>query len=276
MFQKLMHQSCAEVQNCNQQPQEHLPRVRPTAKIISLNPPLALKFRYYFLHFSIWSTSKLVIRTSELFLSTLLPLRLFFLQMHLLNSWPFLVRHMKELANDLRDKADKVNNAEQEHISQRAVRQSQGSAKNTTRSLSQLTGQPAVFGYIHLWFTWVLGYEIAVEKTNLGFPLPPRWSPVALRNMCSTWEEEAFRTACFCLVTGELLYYFGSLAPRGIGVCNNAWYDHIISRLPPNCRFGNYYSTLKPGHRDLTILFFKLEACLLCNFDNQNCMLDIL
>lgn len=66
-----------------------------------------------------------------------------------------LVRHMKE-AKESQSQADAVNRTEQVQRPQRAVPEAQGSPRNTARSLSQLTGQPAVFGHIHLWFTWML------------------------------------------------------------------------------------------------------------------------
>ncbi|KAK5642086.1 hypothetical protein RI129_008253 [Pyrocoelia pectoralis] len=112
-------------------------------------------------------------------------------KIHLLNSWPML--------------ADVINGAEQAQRPQRAVRQAQGSPRNTARSLSQLTGQPAVFGHIHLWFTWMLSCETVIEKPNAGLPLPPFRSPFTLRKFANEWDEVVFQVACFCTVTGYRL-----------------------------------------------------------------------
>ncbi|KAF5303942.1 hypothetical protein FQA39_LY01727 [Lamprigera yunnana] len=123
-------------------------------------------------------------------------------KIHLLNSWPVLVKHMQELVKELQTQADAVNNAEQTQRSQRAVRQAEGTPKSNARSLSQLTGQPAIFGHIHLWFTWMLNCETVVEKPSLCLPLPELQSPLALRNIALTWDNTVFHTVCFCTVIG--------------------------------------------------------------------------
>ncbi|KAK4876999.1 hypothetical protein RN001_009505 [Aquatica leii] len=123
-------------------------------------------------------------------------------KIHLLNSWPMLVSHMHELVKELQMQADAVNNAEQSQMPQRVVRQSQGTPRNNARSLSQLTGQPAVFGHIHLWFTWMLSCETIVEKPIFGLPMPDLQSLLSLRELALNWDVEAFRIVCFCVVTG--------------------------------------------------------------------------
>lgn len=123
-------------------------------------------------------------------------------KVHLLNSWPFIVKHIKELARDLQAKAAAVNDAEQAHKSQRAVRQAQGSPSSPPRSLSQLTGEPAVFSHIHLWFSWMLSSKTCVERHIHGPPLPVNCNPTKLRQLALEIPEECFRTACYCVLTG--------------------------------------------------------------------------
>lgn len=113
-----------------------------------------------------------------------------------------LVKHIKELANDLQEKAAGVNNAEQAQRPQRAVRQAQGSPNSNTRSLSQLTGEPAVFAHIHLWFSWLLSCETAVEKPPPNRPLPTRCRADYLRKLAQEMDEECFRKVCYCVLTG--------------------------------------------------------------------------
>ncbi|XP_018330974.1 folliculin isoform X1 [Agrilus planipennis] len=127
-------------------------------------------------------------------------------KVHLLNIWPSLSEHIKELIKDLQQQAARINELEQEQKSQRALRQAQGSPKTTSRSLSELTGQPAIFGHIHLWFSWVLNSETITEKSPRNvMPLPSR-SPVNLRSFCRSWLKNNFQTVCFCVLTGcELL-----------------------------------------------------------------------
>ncbi|XP_018330975.1 uncharacterized protein LOC108740934 isoform X2 [Agrilus planipennis] len=127
-------------------------------------------------------------------------------EVHLLNIWPSLSEHIKELIKDLQQQAARINELEQEQKSQRALRQAQGSPKTTSRSLSELTGQPAIFGHIHLWFSWVLNSETITEKSPRNvMPLPSR-SPVNLRSFCRSWLKNNFQTVCFCVLTGcELL-----------------------------------------------------------------------
>lgn len=124
------------------------------------------------------------------------------LQVHLLNAWPLLVKHIKELAKDLQEKAAKVNGAEQAQRPQRAVRQAQGSPANPARSLSQLTGEPAVFAHIHLWFSWMLSCEIAVEHPVNRLPPATKRLPHQLRRLSGEMDEASFRKACYCTLTG--------------------------------------------------------------------------
>lgn len=126
----------------------------------------------------------------------------FFLQIHLLNSWSFLVKHISEIAKDLQQKAAKINNTEQAQRPQRAVRQAQGSPNSNTRSLSQLTGEPAVFAHIHLWFSWLLSCETVVEKPSPGRPLPAKCNAAYLRKLAQEMDEDSFKKTCYCVLTG--------------------------------------------------------------------------
>lgn len=62
-------------------------------------------------------------------------------KIHLLNCWPFLTEHIKKISSEMQEKSLKVNNLEQMHKSQRAVRQAQASPVCNGRSLGQLTGK---------------------------------------------------------------------------------------------------------------------------------------
>lgn len=112
------------------------------------------------------------------------------------------MKHIKELSNDLQQKALKVNNTEQAQRPQRAVRQAQGSPSSNTRSLSQLTGEPAIFAHIHLWFCWLLSSETAIEKLSPGRPLPTKCTADYLRKLAQEMDEDCFRKACYCTLTG--------------------------------------------------------------------------
>lgn len=106
------------------------------------------------------------------------------------------------MSKDLQEKAAKVNDAEQTQRPQRAVRQAQGSPGNPARSLSQLTGEPAVFAHIHLWFSWLLSCETAVERPIHGPPLYTLHSSNLLRQLAREMKEDCFRKVCYCTLTG--------------------------------------------------------------------------
>ncbi|XP_050301591.1 folliculin [Anthonomus grandis grandis] len=110
-------------------------------------------------------------------------------KIHLLNCWPFITKHLKQISTDLQEKSVKINNAEQTHRPQRAVRQAQGSPISTGRSLGQLTGEPAVFAHIHLWFTWILSAETVVEKPCKIPELPVDHLKLNLRKVYKTLPQ---------------------------------------------------------------------------------------
>lgn len=120
----------------------------------------------------------------------------------MLNTWTTVVSHFKSLSRDLQSRADIVNEVEQEQYSQRAVRQAQSSPRNATRSLSQLTAQPAVFGHVHLWFTWILSLQEVVEKPNFSIPRPISRSPSDIRQFSHHLNDVVFQTICYCVITG--------------------------------------------------------------------------
>lgn len=86
----------------------------------------------------------------------------------LLNSWPFLTKHLRTVIDELQDKANKVYQVEQTECPQRMVRlnsvtgmtpgnfrRQRGSSKSM-RSLQELTNDKDVYASLHLWFTWIL------------------------------------------------------------------------------------------------------------------------
>ncbi|KAB0793146.1 hypothetical protein PPYR_12766 [Photinus pyralis] len=158
-------------------------------------------------------------------------------KIHLLNSWPMLVKNMKEVVKELQTQADAVNGEEQAQRPQRALRQAQGLSRNSARSLSQLTGRPAVFGHIHLWFTWMLSCETVVEKPSVGLPLPPFRSPSVLRKLAMEWEESVFHVACFCTVTGYRMEIDNSLVEDGFKILLPVNFTPLHSA--PVCRLRN-------------------------------------
>lgn len=120
----------------------------------------------------------------------------------MLNFWPILTKNIKEIAYDLQRKSVAINGAEQSQCPQRVVRQAQGSPSNPARSLSQLTGEPAIFAQLHMWFTWLLSIEPAVEKPSNAPQIPIRCIPTALRTLCKEMDETVFRTIVYCTLTG--------------------------------------------------------------------------
>lgn len=87
-------------------------------------------------------------------------------KIYLLNSWPFLVPHLKLLIEHLQDKAGKVYESEQAKCPQRAVRLKssinagnffqQRGGNNPARSLMELTKDKNIFKILHVAFVWIL------------------------------------------------------------------------------------------------------------------------
>ncbi|KAL1517377.1 hypothetical protein ABEB36_001147 [Hypothenemus hampei] len=124
-------------------------------------------------------------------------------KIHLLNCWPFLTKHIRKVSAEVQDKAVKVNNVEQQHKSQRAVRQAQTSLGCPGRSLSQLTGEPAIFAHFHLWFVWLLNTELFIEKPFKPPEVPAECLSVStLRRIFKRMSPENFRILCYCYLTG--------------------------------------------------------------------------
>lgn len=113
-----------------------------------------------------------------------------------------LTKNIKEIASDLQIKAAKINGVEQMQFSQRAVRQVQGSPSNPARSLSQLTGEPAVFAHLHMWFTWLLSVEPIIEKPSTAPEIPITISPLRLRQIFNEMDRVVFNTIGYCILTG--------------------------------------------------------------------------
>lgn len=102
----------------------------------------------------------------------------------LLNSWPFLVKHIRSMIIELQEKAKKVYDSEQSECPQRAMRlnsmifttpgdfRRQRGVNKPLRSLYELTNDKDVFANLHLWFTWILkaGGNRLTEKLLEGPP----------------------------------------------------------------------------------------------------------
>ncbi|EEZ99966.1 folliculin [Tribolium castaneum] len=172
-------------------------------------------------------------------------------KIHLLNCWPILTKNIKEIASDLQTKAAQINGVEQSQCSQRAVRQAQGSPSSPARSLSQLTGEPAVFAHLHMWFTWLLTVEPFVEKPSSAPEIPISCPPAALRALLKDMDRETFRKAVYCILTGiklkvdqEILGVFRQLLPQNwslpksgeickLGKIDDKWVVEWSGCLPP-------------------------------------------
>ncbi|CAL1546523.1 unnamed protein product [Lymnaea stagnalis] len=87
-------------------------------------------------------------------------------KIYLLNSWPFLVPHMRIVIENLQNKAQKVYNQEEAKCPQRPLRlgarvdpsnfiKQRGGTK-PARSLQELTGDKNVFRMLHVAFLWIL------------------------------------------------------------------------------------------------------------------------
>ncbi|CAH1794494.1 unnamed protein product [Owenia fusiformis] len=90
-------------------------------------------------------------------------------KVYLLNSWPFLVKHVRTVIDELQAKAAKVYDTEQAKCPQRAHRLNnlslnatplsfrlQRGANKAARSLIELINDKEVFKSLHLSFTWIL------------------------------------------------------------------------------------------------------------------------
>ncbi|XP_065345255.1 folliculin [Cloeon dipterum] len=96
----------------------------------------------------------------------------------LLQSWPFLVKHLQTIITELQNLAWKVHEKEQEACPQRAMRLNAGSkleetkcSNKTARSLAELTGEPQVFYHLHCWFVWLL--KAGASRLQEKLILPP-------------------------------------------------------------------------------------------------------
>lgn len=176
-------------------------------------------------------------------------------KIHLLNCWPFLTKHIHQISGELQEKSIKVNNVEQLHRPQRAVRQAQASPGCNGRSLGQLTGEPAVFAHIHLWFTWLLSTETCLEKPFKPPELPVSTQPSNLRDIYNSMSEAIFRKLCYCYLIGirvesdepEIETQFKHLLPKQFNLPKNGdvcklhknegiyevdWYGTLPPKLP--------------------------------------------
>lgn len=87
-------------------------------------------------------------------------------KIYLLNSWPFLVPHLKIVIEHLQNKASKVYEEEQAKCPQRAFRltssinpgnfMQQRGGNKPARSLMELTDDKNIFKILHVSFVWIL------------------------------------------------------------------------------------------------------------------------
>lgn len=90
-------------------------------------------------------------------------------KIYLLNSWPFLVKHIRETIDELQEKANRVYEAEEAKCPPRATRlnstmsivtptnfRRERSANSPARSLVQLCNDKNIFKHLHMSFTWIL------------------------------------------------------------------------------------------------------------------------
>ncbi|CAH1273163.1 folliculin-like isoform X3 [Branchiostoma lanceolatum] len=104
-------------------------------------------------------------------------------KIYLINSWPFLVKHIGEIISKLQDKAIKVYDQEQNQCPERARRMNESfmapgdffrrqRGGDHFRSLVTLTKDDGLFKWLHQWFVWVLkaGGNRMTEKLLEGPP----------------------------------------------------------------------------------------------------------
>ena len=171
-------------------------------------------------------------------------------KIYLLNGWSVIVRHIKEIVRELKEAANNINGVEQEQRSQRAVREAQGSPSSTARSLSQLTGKPAIFGHLHMWFVFMLSYPLAEEKSIprcQDNKIKPRVKE--LRLLLDEMGDEVFKTVMYHTLVGtklvfddvEIIDVFQSMLPdewmaQNIKTCTlsktNTWMIDSADKLP--------------------------------------------
>ncbi|KAG0729756.1 Folliculin [Chionoecetes opilio] len=87
-------------------------------------------------------------------------------KMLLLNSWPFIVKHLKQIISNLQDSATKIYESEESKVSHRALRSAavmmdnfrrqRGKLAGQPRSLCEMVGEEAVWQHLHSSFTWLL------------------------------------------------------------------------------------------------------------------------
>lgn len=85
-------------------------------------------------------------------------------KMLLLNSWPFIVKHLKQIINNLQDNASKIYETEESKVSHRALRSAAVMMDNfrkqrvagQPRSLCEMVGEDGVWQQLHSSFTWLL------------------------------------------------------------------------------------------------------------------------
>ncbi|XP_063858594.1 folliculin-like isoform X2 [Scylla paramamosain] len=85
-------------------------------------------------------------------------------KMLLLNSWPFIVKHLKQIINNLQDSASKIYETEESVVNHRALRSAAVKMDNLRkqrvagqpRSLCEMVGEEGVWQHLHSSFTWLL------------------------------------------------------------------------------------------------------------------------
>uniref|UniRef100_A0A4W4FR63 Folliculin n=1 Tax=Electrophorus electricus TaxID=8005 RepID=A0A4W4FR63_ELEEL len=138
-------------------------------------------------------------------------------RIYLINSWPFLLRHLKLTIQSLQSTALKVFDSEQGVCPQRAVRMNSAFSPavfphqrsgNAARSLPSLTQHPNLWASLHASFSWLLkacGSRLT-EKLLEGAPtedtlvLIERQTGRGLLGLCVKSSQRAHRPEVFCVV----------------------------------------------------------------------------
>ncbi|XP_049778379.1 folliculin [Schistocerca cancellata] len=122
-------------------------------------------------------------------------------KLFLLNSWPFLVKNMKAIIEEMQAKACKVYEYEQSQCPQRALRLSadssvykQHSANKPSRSVAELTSDNNIFPQLHWWFTWLL-------KSGTSYMVERAIDVLPVKDPTPAWEQQHETEEGFMLVT---------------------------------------------------------------------------
>ncbi|XP_069985377.1 folliculin [Penaeus vannamei] len=168
-------------------------------------------------------------------------------KMLLLNSWPFIVRHLRQTIDRLQENANKVYEAEESKVSHRALRSATMMSDNfrrqravgQPRSLPQLAGDEGVWQYLHSSFSWLMkaGGLRLQERLVEG---PPVNAFVAndeadgiginIRELYNALGAAAFHTVARSLLIGHQVVFRGPAEGVVAGVVRS-----LKPLLPKHC-----------------------------------------